>query len=106
MTVGAERLQRLRLDPGGDVQRLHLAELMQAVRGAPAQEFAGGAPVGVTGVAVADIGGEEIKEAARGGCTAGGDQGGQPGRGGGRRGPGAAGGWRCASWCHFLNYLA
>ncbi len=74
LTVGAEALQRLGLDPGGDVQRLHLGERVQPVRRAPAQELADAAPVGFAGIAVADVGGKEIDEAPRRRLAAPGDQ--------------------------------
>jgi len=53
-----------RLNIGGDVQRLDVGELADAVVLAPGEEPAGGMQVGRAGVLVADVGGKEFQEAA------------------------------------------
>jgi hypothetical protein len=55
-----------RLDIGRHVQRLDVGELADAVVLAPGEEFSHGMQVGCAGVPIADGGGEEFQEAARG----------------------------------------
>ena len=55
-----------RLDIGGDVQRLDVGELADPVMVAPGEEPPAGMVIGRAGVLVADGGGEEFQEAARG----------------------------------------
>ncbi len=50
-------------DVGRDVDRLHVAEMIEAAGFAPEGEVAGGLCVGLPGVRVADIGSEEFKDA-------------------------------------------
>jgi hypothetical protein len=64
----------LLLDPGRHMDGLHAAERAHALRLAPGQELADGAAIGFARMAVADIGGEEVNEAARRRLTAGSDQ--------------------------------
>ncbi len=72
--VGAACVARLLLDPGGDVQRLHGRDRRHAMILAPGQEVGHGAAVGAARVRVADVGGEEFKEAERGALAGSGDQ--------------------------------
>jgi hypothetical protein len=67
-------LQRLGLDPAGDVQGLNLRERAHPVGRAPTHELADGAPVGFADIAVADIRSEEINKAPRGVRSAGGNE--------------------------------
>ena len=55
-----------RLDIGGDVERLDIGDLADLVPVDPGEEPHGGAIIGLPRVLVADGGGEEFKEAARG----------------------------------------
>ena len=55
-----------RLDIGGDVQRLDIGDLADLVPVAPGEEPHGGVVIGLPRVLVADGGGEEFQEAARG----------------------------------------
>jgi len=59
-------LARRRLDPSGDVHRLHGGDRRQAGARAPGQEFVGGPVIGPPRVWVADVGREEFEEAHRG----------------------------------------
>ena len=61
--LGGRGLQRL--DIGGDVDRLDVDELDDAVLLEPGEEMAGGPVIGHPGVLVADVGGEEFEEPAR-----------------------------------------
>jgi hypothetical protein len=54
------------LDEGRDVERLHLSELVQAARLAPGRETPGGVEVGLAGVIIVDLRGEEFEEAPGG----------------------------------------
>ena len=54
------------LDPGGDVDRSDGPEIVEAMVIEPAEQPSGGARVGGAGVAVADVGGEELDPAPRG----------------------------------------
>jgi hypothetical protein len=62
-----------RLDIGGDMERLDIGDLADLVLVAPGEEPRGGAIVRHAGVFVADGGGEEFQEAARGLVAGGGD---------------------------------
>ena len=75
--LGSGRLMRLALllDPGGDMERPHLAEGADAGRFAPVEEVLHRGEVGAPGMAVADIGGEEFKEALAGVVVGGHDDG-------------------------------
>jgi hypothetical protein len=74
-TKGGELdFDRWRRDPllqgfeiGRDVERLHRAEMGKAAVLAPGGEVAGGLRIGFPGVGVADVRGEELKDARRGG---------------------------------------
>jgi hypothetical protein len=57
------------LDIGGDIHRLHVAQLLDAAIFAPAQEGPSFARVGFTCVRIADIDGEEFEEPAHGGLA-------------------------------------
>jgi hypothetical protein len=61
------------LDVGGDVDRLEAAELAEAADLAPAEKLGNSPGVGVPGIAVADVGGEELEKAAAGVIAGGGD---------------------------------
>jgi hypothetical protein len=61
-------LPRLLLDPGGDVQRLHVGDRRHKVVLAPGHELRHGETIG------ADVGGKEFQEAERGTLAGGGDQ--------------------------------
>ena len=56
-------------DISRDVDRLHVAEMLESVVLAPGGEIAGGLRVGFPGVGVSDIGGEEFKDALCGGSV-------------------------------------
>jgi hypothetical protein len=58
------------------VQRLHIAERGYPVFLAPGQEESDGMAVGYPGIAIADVGGEELQETPRRLLAAGGDEGG------------------------------
>ena len=73
LTVGSKCLPE-RLDVGGDVHRLDVGDLAELVLVAPGEEPADGAVVGHARVRVADGGGEEFDEAARGLVAGIGDQ--------------------------------
>ena len=62
-----------RLDIGGDVQRLDIGNLADLVMVAPGEEPDAGAMIRHARVLVADGGGEELEEAARGLVAGGGD---------------------------------
>jgi hypothetical protein len=64
-------LARASLDPGGDVHRLDGGDRRHASARAPGQKFVRGARVGPPRVRVADVGGEEFKEAHRGALAGG-----------------------------------
>ena len=53
-------------DAGGDVNRLDLAQMVDAMRVAPGGEAGRGLRVGLAGVRVPDMGGEELDDAAGG----------------------------------------
>ena len=63
------------LDIGGDMHALDRRELSYPSRGKPIEEFDGGARIGAARVRIADIGGEEFKEAIRRALADGGDEG-------------------------------
>ena len=71
---GARLLQLL--DIGGDMHALDRRELRHAARLKPVEEFHGRARIGAARVRVADVGGEEFKEAIGGALAGGGDEGG------------------------------
>jgi len=48
------------------MDRLHFAEVLEAVAGAPGRELAGSRVIGAAGVVFGDVGGEELPEAAAG----------------------------------------
>ena len=50
-------------DPGGDVDGLNVAEMVDAVRLRPGGEAGCGTSVGLAGVRVPDMGGEELDDA-------------------------------------------
>ena len=56
-------------DIGRDVDRLHVAEMIEAARFAPGGEVAGGSGVCFPCIGVPDIGGEEFKDALCGGSV-------------------------------------
>ena len=68
------QLARRGLDPGCDMHRLDGGDRRHADARAPAEEFIGGAGIGPARVRVADVGGEEFKEAHRGALARGGDE--------------------------------
>ena len=53
-------------DVGGDVHRLDVAQMGDAIRVAPGGEAGRGLRVGLAGVRVPDMGGEELEDAAGG----------------------------------------
>ena len=63
------------LDVGGDVHRLEAPELAQAPHLAPAEKLGNRLGVGGPGVAVADVGGEELEKTAARVRAGGGDLG-------------------------------
>ena len=85
--LGGRRLVGLGLllDPGGDVQRPHLAEGAYVGLLAPVEKVLDGRKIGAPGMAVADVGGEEFEEALTGIAVGGGDDGRQCARGGSER---------------------
>ena len=78
--VGAERAFAKLLDIGGDMHALDRRKLPYSSRGKPVEEFHGRARIGAARVRIADIGGEEFKEAIGGALANGGDEGGGVGR--------------------------
>ena len=56
-------------DISRDVDRLHVAEMIEAAAFAPCGEVAGGPSIGFPGVGISDIGGEEFKDARCGGSV-------------------------------------
>jgi hypothetical protein len=68
-------LARPGLDPGGDVQRLHLRHRLHAGMFAPGQKIGHGAAIRAARVRVADLGGEKFEEADAGAVAGGVDQG-------------------------------
>ena len=64
------------LDIGGDMHALDGGDARDAARLQPIEEFDGGARIGAARVRIADIGGEEFKEAIGGALADGGDEGG------------------------------
>jgi hypothetical protein len=75
--LGGRRLMgpALPLDPGGDVQRPHLAEGSNAGRFAPVEKIFHRGEVGAPGMGVTEIGGEEFEEALAGVVIGGHDDG-------------------------------
>ena len=71
-------------DIGRDLDRLHVAEMIEAAAFAPCGEVAGGPSIGFPGVGISDIGGEEFKDALCG-LVVGRKQGGEGDVGAGRR---------------------
>src|ERR1019366_8091179 len=67
------RLGKL-LDIGGDMHALDRRKLPYPSRGEPVEKFHGGARIGAARVRIADIGGEEFKEAIRRALADGGDE--------------------------------
>ena len=65
MLFGGRRVELLLklFDDGGDVERLHAGELTDSVRAALSREAARGVQVGLAGVVVADVRGEEFQHA-------------------------------------------
>jgi hypothetical protein len=63
------------LDISGDMHALDGGDVRDASRLQPIEEFDGGARIGSTCVGIANIGGEEFKEAKRCALTGGGDEG-------------------------------
>ena len=51
------------LDEGGDVERLHVGEFVDALLRAPSGEAARGVHIGLAGMVVVDLGGEEFEDA-------------------------------------------
>ena len=64
-TVGGRKLPLEVFDEGGDVERLHLVELVQSMRRAPVSEAPGRIKVGLAGVVVVDLRREEFQHALR-----------------------------------------
>ena len=92
-----------RLDIGGDVQRLDVGELADLVLVAPGEEPHDGPVIGHARVLVADGGGEEFEEAARGLVAGVGDRRAAPRRRGGPRRLSAAGiGLAQGPWIGYL----
>ena len=85
--LGGRRLVRLGLllDPGGDVQRPHVAERGDASGLAPVEKVLHGRQVGAPGMTVADVGGEEFQEPLAGIAIGRGDDRRQCARGGSER---------------------
>jgi hypothetical protein len=68
---------RLRLDPGGDVQRPHGGDRRHPGILAPGQEIRHGTAIGPPRMRIADLRGEELQEADAGRLAGAGDEDGQ-----------------------------